>query len=106
VSGVLPVIVHVALYRIAQEAMNIIAKHANASSVTVNLAGTDSRAELVVIDDGYGFDQPESVKEGMGLGIMRERADEISADLSIVSEQDQGTTVTAIWRAEPTEDHQ
>jgi signal transduction histidine kinase len=105
-SGVLPVNVHVALYRIAQEAMNNIAKHANASSVTVNLAGTDSRAELVVIDDGYGFDQPESMKEGMGLGIMRERADEISADLSIVSEQDQGTTVTAIWQAEPTEDDQ
>jgi signal transduction histidine kinase len=37
---------------------------------------------------------------------MRERAGEISADLSIASEQDQGTTVTAIWQAEPTEDDQ
>lgn len=94
----LPPEVHVALYRVAQEAMNNVAKHANASSVKVNLAGTESRVDLSVGDDGYGFDTAGIAANGsMGMDIMRERAREISADFRISSELDVGTTVAVTW---------
>ena len=87
-----------ALYRIAQEAMNNIAKHSNASSVRVALSGTESRVDLSVADDGYGFDTADMAADGsMGMDIMRERAREISADLRISSELDVGTTVAVTW---------
>ena len=94
----LPPEVHMALYRIAQEAMNNIAKHSNASSVRVALSGTESRVDLSVADDGYGFDTADMAADGsMGMDIMRERAHEISADLRISSELDVGTTVAVTW---------
>ena len=94
----LPPEVHIALYRIAQEAMSNVAKHANASSVKVNLAGTESRIDLSVADDGYGFETADMAADGsMGMDIMRERAHEISADLRISSELDVGTTVAVTW---------
>ena len=86
------------LYRIAQETMNNVAKHANASSVKINLRGTESRVDLSVADDGYGFDIADIAADGsMGMDIMRERAHEISADLRISSELDVGTTVAVTW---------
>ena len=99
-SGSLPPEVHVALYRIAQEAMNNIAKHANASSLVVDLTGTESNVALVIIDDGYGFDDATASAGGMGMDIMRERADEVGAHLVVTSEQDIGTTVEVIWTAD------
>jgi signal transduction histidine kinase len=96
-TGSLPTDVHIAIYRIAQEAMNNVAKHANASSLVVNLTGTESRVDLIVTDDGYGFDDSDAAAPGMGLDIMRERASEIGAELSVSSEQDIGTTVEVAW---------
>jgi signal transduction histidine kinase len=100
-GGSVPPDVHLAIYRIAQEALNNIAKHANASSLTVELAGTDSHVNLSVVDDGYGFDRSDTPTESMGLDIMRERADEIGADLVVSSTRDVGTTVEVTWRARP-----
>ena len=97
-TATLPPEVHMTLYRIAQEAMNNVAKHANASSVKVNLRGTESRVDLSVADDGYGFDIADIAADGsMGMDIMRERAREISAELRISSELDVGTTVAVTW---------
>jgi signal transduction histidine kinase len=97
-TGTRPPEVHMALYRIAQEAMNNIAKHANASSVRVDLSGTESRVDLSVADDGYGFDTADIAADGsMGMEIMRERAREIGAELRISSELDIGTTVAVTW---------
>lgn len=97
-AAALPPEVHMALYRMAQEAMNNVAKHANASSVEVNLAGTGSRVDLSVADDGYGFDTADIAADGsMGMDIMRERSREIGADLRISSELDVGTTVAVTW---------
>ncbi|GMQ86354.1 MAG: hypothetical protein BMS9Abin07_1928 [Acidimicrobiia bacterium] len=101
VNGNLPPDVHIALYRIAQEAMNNVAKHANASSLVVDLKGDDGHVHLSVIDDGYGFDTGEVSAESMGLDIMRERADEIGADLAVSSEPDGGTTIDLTWNDKP-----
>jgi signal transduction histidine kinase len=97
VTESLPPEVHIAIYRIAQEAMNNVAKHANASSLVVNLIGAESRVDLLIIDDGYGFDDSDASAGGMGMDIMRERASEIGAALTVSSEQDIGTRVEMTW---------
>ena len=99
-TGNLPTEVHIALYRIAQETMNNIAKHASASSLDVDLMGTGSHVALRIIDDGYGFDDATASAGGMGMDIMRERANEVGAQLVVSSEQDLGTTVEVTWIAE------
>ena len=96
-DGGLPPEVHLTIYRIAQEAMSNITKHANASTLDVALAGTDSRVTLRVKDDGYGFDPADVPSGSMGLEMMRERAQDIGARLTVSSEQDVGTTVEVLW---------
>ena len=106
---VLPPEVKVALYRIAQEALNNVAKHAGASQALVSLRcappfppeiGGEQRGgvELRISDDGRGFDPEGIPPESLGLGIMRERAEAIGATLAIGSEVGRGTEVTAVWR--------
>ena len=108
----LPADVHVALYRIAQEALNNVVKHAQASQVEVSLhcLRPDSqqasstfqirRGEeftLRIRDDGLGFDPPSASQERLGLGIMRERAQSVGASLEIESQVGRGTLVTVVW---------
>jgi len=93
----LPPDVRVALYRIAQEALNNVAKHAAASQATVSLCCQPGNVELRVSDDGRGFDPRDVSPERLGLGIMRERAEAIGARLEIESQVGQGTQVTAVW---------
>jgi signal transduction histidine kinase len=57
--------------------------------------------KLVVSDNGRGFDPGKVAPENLGLGIMRERAEAIGAELKIESRTDQGTCVTVVWRADP-----
>ncbi|GMQ98626.1 MAG: hypothetical protein BMS9Abin17_1147 [Acidimicrobiia bacterium] len=97
IDGELPPEVHLVIYRIAQEALNNISKHANASSLTVQLVGDASHVTLSIKDDGYGFDLSEVPNGNMGLDIMRERAEEIGAELTVSSERDIGTTVAVAW---------
>jgi signal transduction histidine kinase len=98
----LPANVHVALYRIAQEALNNVIKHARASRVDVRLecdTGPTGRAVgLLIRDDGQGFDPEAARPDHLGLGIMRERAEAIGADLQIESIVGQGTQVSLFWR--------
>jgi signal transduction histidine kinase len=105
IDGTLPPDVHVALYRITQEAISNIAKHAHASTILVDLAGSDSRVALSVIDDGYGFDISAVPTGSMGLDIMNERAEEIGAVLTISSDRDAGTTVAVQWQARTPVEH-
>ena len=98
-TGSLPQDVHLAVYRTTQEALNNVAKHANASSIAVHLNGTESRVTLSVVDDGYGFDAGDIPAGTMGLEIMRERANEIGAELAVSSEMDIGTTVGLDWHS-------
>ncbi len=93
----LPPDVKVALYRISQEAMNNVVKHANASQIMVCLCCEPEFIELVISDDGCGFD-PAAVQPGhMGLEIARERAEAIGATLEITSRVECGTQMTVVW---------
>jgi signal transduction histidine kinase len=96
--------VAVALYRIAQEALNNVVKHAAAGHATVTLCGAtedggDGRdgLELTVADDGCGFDVDDARSGRLGLGIMAERADSIGARLEVLSTSGQGTVVRVVW---------
>jgi signal transduction histidine kinase len=96
----LPVDVKVALYRIAQEALNNVAKHADATQVMVTLQFRTDCVNLRIRDDGYGFELDSVPPDSLGLGIMRERAQAIGAGLNIESELGKGTAIEAEWRRE------
>jgi nitrate/nitrite-specific signal transduction histidine kinase len=121
----LPAEVHVALYRIAQEALNNVVKHAQASQVEVSLRcapffpsdrvrsdfslsrGEEgepapstvegARVELCIRDNGRGFDPGNVPPDRLGLGIIRERAQAIGAVLEIDSQLGRGTQVKVVW---------
>lgn len=94
----LPADAQVALYRIAQEALNNIAKHAAASSAEVALRVVPTQqVSLHISDDGRGFDAAQVGAEQLGLEIMRERAAAIGATLQIESTPGSGTTIHATW---------
>ena len=83
------------LYRIAQEALTNVVKHADARSVRMRLSRSGNRIVLVVQDDGSGF-EPESVRDGgVGLLGMRERIALVGGRLTIESTEGAGTMLTA-----------
>jgi signal transduction histidine kinase len=85
--------VETTLYRIAQEALNNVAKHAAAQHVEILLERRPDAVLLVVEDDGVGF-EPEGVHAGgFGLVGMRERASLVGASLEVESAPGRGTTV-------------
>ncbi|HSG18435.1 MAG TPA: AAA family ATPase [Anaerolineae bacterium] len=95
----LPEEVIIAFHRIAQESLNNIAKHAEASQVAVDLNCDPERTKLSIQDDGRGFD-PQLIPAGhLGIGIMRERAYNIGADIEIDSQIGRGTQVSVSWSA-------
>ena len=96
----LPSDVQVALYRIAQEALNNIAKHSGATQVTVVLRCQFAAVELCVRDNGRGFDLVRVSPEHLGLRIMRERAESVGATFAIESRVGQGTQITVVWKDE------
>jgi signal transduction histidine kinase len=87
-----------ALYRLAQEALTNVGKHAGATAVEISLARRDDNLELRVSDDGAGF-RPDQGHGGFGLIGMRERATLVGGRLTVESEPGGGTTVTAILPA-------
>ncbi|GAA2008939.1 sensor histidine kinase [Brevibacterium samyangense] len=91
--GDLPTAVEVVLLRSAQEALANIAKHAEASRITVELASTPHTVRLSVADDGNGF-EPGSDTSGYGLAGMRTRAEQIGGTLTVDSGPGHGTEVT------------
>jgi signal transduction histidine kinase len=95
----LPSDVTIALYRIAQEALNNAIRHSGAHQVLVTLRCDTDALELVVVDDGRGFDRSDVGAGQFGLRIMRERADAIGASFTIDSQNRHGTLVTAAWPA-------
>jgi len=92
-----PADVTIALYRIAQEAINNVVRHSKAGSAWVILDSCDGVVTLVVGDDGRGFDSQEAGPEQLGLRIMRERAEAVGATLNVASASRRGTVVTAQW---------
>ena len=94
-----PTDVHIAFYRITQEAINNINKHARASQAWVNLRCDHDRLLLRIGDNGRGIDYESRLVHRMGLQIMSERAEAVGAVLTINSQSGQGTEVIVTWQA-------
>ncbi len=89
----LPLQVKEAFYRIAQEAINNALKHAKPGRMAVHLTQRDGRVQLEVTDDGKGFEPDGSYPGHLGLRSMRERAERVSAQLTIESAPKAGTRI-------------
>jgi two-component system NarL family sensor kinase len=92
-SRPLPPNVEVGLYRICQEALTNVARHAGARRVTVRLVATPEQIQLVVEDDGRGFDASEMSEGRHGLVGMNERAKMLGGSLDIKSSLGAGTRI-------------
>jgi signal transduction histidine kinase len=90
--------VQVVVYRICQEGLNNIAKHAVASRVKIKLNYTASKVDLQIQDNGRGFDANLSLPGHYGLSMMYERAETIGAKLEIMSEPGKGTKISLRWQ--------
>jgi signal transduction histidine kinase len=95
----LPLPVKEAAYRIAQESLHNIVKHAHATQVTVTLNTTTGGLRLEVADNGTGFDPAADYPGHLGLRSMAERAEKAGGRLEITSEAGAGTRVTATFVA-------
>ena len=84
------------LYRIVQEALTNAARHGHATLVDVTLAATHDTFSLHVTDDGHGFVRSAATSTGMGLKIMRYRADMIGAKFDLYPNEPRGTIVQVI----------
>jgi two-component system sensor histidine kinase DegS len=96
----LPAEVEIVLYRVVQEALQNVHKHARGASAHVTISVRDRRLLLAVKDDGPGFD-PRDVarragRESWGLTSMRERAELIGANFTVTTRQNHGTEVVVV----------
>ena len=89
------------LYRIAQEAVNNALKHGRAETIRISLANPAGQLELKVDDTGRGFPLAAGTGNGMGLRVMRYRAELIGAALDIDSAPRKGTRITCTIRKSP-----
>jgi PAS domain S-box-containing protein len=90
----LPAATEIALFRVAQEALTNIVKHARARAVTVSLRANAGLVTLTIEDDGAGFDgEARAMAAGMGMASMRERAEAVGARPRIESAPGRGTRV-------------
>ena len=94
----LPAAVEAAAYLIVLEALRNVEKHANASTVSVELALVDGAVRVTVTDDGRGFEVGALNDEGDHYGLvgMRERVADAGGDLTVHSAPGQGTTLAAV----------
>jgi signal transduction histidine kinase len=91
--GTLPAAVEVAAYRIAVEAVNNAVRHSGGTEVTVRLRQRPDALELVIRDDGVGV--TGAPRAGVGIGSMRERAEEVGGSCTVSSPPEGGTEVMA-----------
>jgi PAS domain S-box-containing protein len=93
-----PVDVKIAFYRIAQESLNNMIKHADSTKINICLTSSRDFVKIIAEDNGVGLRRGKSSGASMGIKIMRERASEIGAKLEISSKPKQGTRVTCTWQ--------
>ena len=96
----LPADAQVVFYRVAQEALSNIVKHADAQHVQMHLVRRPEGVELTVSDDGRGFDPQATAAGHLGVAIMRERVESIGGLFSITSGSGSGTRLTVAWSDE------
>jgi len=87
----------ISIYRICQEAFNNIAKHADATRVEIYLRKLEKGCELTIIDNGKGINQVDIPSNHLGIGIMKERAQTINADIQFITAPGEGTTIKIYW---------
>ncbi|MBW2266752.1 MAG: response regulator [Deltaproteobacteria bacterium] len=97
-----PEAIKIVIFRVLQEALNNVAKHANAEAVRVSLTGTDGQIELVVEDNGQGFDveqvsSAKAITGGFGLTSMKERAELSEGTFVVDSTPGGGTAIRVSW---------
>jgi len=97
----LPAEAQVAFYRVCQEALNNVAKHAKASQVEIELKQEEAVIEMRIRDDGEGFDPEKKISGHYGLGMMHERAEAAGALLTVTSQPGHGTELTVRWTITP-----
>lgn len=90
--------IELTMYRILQEALSNVAKHASAGQVAIRLARYDTQVVLDIADDGKGFEYPggQSRQEGLGLYGMKERVSLLGGELSIQSSPGAGTRISVV----------
>lgn len=93
----------IVIFRMLQEAMNNVAKHSNADRIQLTLRRQNAILELVIEDNGDGFDFPQVLSRinsntGLGLVGMRERTEQSFGSFSITSRKNMGTRINARWR--------
>jgi signal transduction histidine kinase len=91
-----PLRIEAGLYRIAQEALANVRKHANATRVEIDLRATSQDVRLCIRDDGVGFNPDREATGGQGLLGMRERVKLLDGRLRLVSQPGRGTRVS-VW---------
>jgi two-component system nitrate/nitrite sensor histidine kinase NarX len=103
-QATMPVTICLTFYRIAQEALNNIMKHAEANDISIELNCVEDsinkvckKATLTITDDGCGFKEGQNLPGHFGFGIMKERAQTIGALLTIQSHLKCGTKVQLVW---------
>jgi PAS domain S-box-containing protein len=91
----------IVIYRILQEALNNVSKHSQAKTVKVSLRKRESGIQLIIEDDGAGFDVDDArtpgLRKGIGLSSMKERAYLSGGSISIQSQKGRGTALIASW---------
>jgi PAS domain S-box-containing protein len=94
--------VAICIYRIVQEGLRNVAKHADTTQLQISLTGKDDSIHLTIKDQGVGFD-PKEIKKKLGLGhvSMQERVRLIQGDISIESRPGKGTVINVRAPADP-----
>jgi signal transduction histidine kinase len=92
----IPPDVAVCLYRIVQESLRNISKHAQATEVTISLVGRNDSIILSIMDNGKGFDPGQKSRVGLGLDSMQERAYLIGGDFLVESQPGLGTVIEVL----------
>ncbi|HEX8207502.1 MAG TPA: GAF domain-containing sensor histidine kinase, partial [Solirubrobacteraceae bacterium] len=87
------------IYRVVQEALNNVVKHAGAEKAGVEIAERDGRVHILVRDDGRGFEGAGSRKDGFGLIGMEERVELVGGELEVRSVPGEGTEVAIMLPA-------
>lgn len=86
----------ITVFRIFQEALSNIAKHARANAVTVKLSRENTQVELTVDDDGIGIQEKKEYKQNFGILGMHQRAKNIGGELTVSANEDRGTRISLV----------
>jgi two-component system sensor histidine kinase UhpB len=91
--GAIPSGVALCVYRVVQEALGNVAKHAEAKRAVISISGSDDVLHVAIKDDGHGFDPDQARGKGLGLISMEERVRHLGGTFSILPKPGDGTRI-------------